>query len=373
MTDCLICYDETSDVLPCGHNCHYDCLASLIINSSNKNITNKCCFCFKDLGIETLTNIVKNCSKIKELIQTCVKKDNPVLLSVIQEHHPEEYRIILIYSIKNVKEFSDFIKKNNITDENIIIYALMLSDKLEEWINAKIHTFVRMLNMVLTIITEQHLNILINYMEEKNYDDRNKKYYISHIFKELNNKCLSDEILYKMVAINFPNCNTNKYLVKYNNFNDELIRIVIKNNNLYLFEKIVNVGGYKITKEMIDYVIINRCKEIMHFLLNQKLWNFTDAQIIMAIEYGIVDYLLTRLLNQSFISLSKSKIILLAATKAQYNEKNDIYIKLFARYIPDINTMIQIYKDGQIDKFKFYLEKINQSEAELVKNELGIH
>lgn len=111
MTDCLICYDETSDVLPCGHNCHYDCLASLIINSSNKNITNKCCFCFKDLDIETLTNIVKNCSKIKELIQTCVKKDNPVLLSVIQEHHPEEYRIILIYSIKTVKEFSDFIKK----------------------------------------------------------------------------------------------------------------------------------------------------------------------------------------------------------------------------------------------------------------------
>jgi hypothetical protein len=83
--------------------------------------------------------------------------------------------------------------------------------------------------------------------------------------------------------------------------------------------------------------------------------------------------LLTRLLNQSFISLLKSKIILLAATKIPDNEKNDIYCKLCSRYIPDTNTMIQIYKDGQLDKFEFYLEKINQSDAELVKNELGIH
>ncbi len=362
MSECLLCYDHTEDIISCGHNCHYDCLASVMIKSSNKTIENKCCFCFKDFSEETLIGVVKNCSNIKDLLKICIKKDNVVLLGLFQQHYPQEFLTIQLYSIKTDYEFFKLVEKYKLPEENIIIYSLIVSDNLADCFHCKANLFRSLIIYSLDIRTEEHLVTLIQYIKE-NFTCRRYGDYIVEMFMCLTNKCLSDEMLDNLVNMDIRSETINKTLLKYNNISDDLIKIIIKNNNYTMFDILIKYG-YEITEEMIYVAITNNSEEILHTILNENLWDFTKEQIILTVQYGLAN-IFWKLYKKNMIVCLDDEIILIA-------EKN-IWRTLYdCGYIPDKNIMTQIYKQNQVEKFDYYLSIINKNIAMEIKLELGL-
>ncbi len=361
MSECLLCYDHTEDIISCGHNCHYDCLASVMIKSSNKTIENKCCFCFKDFDEQTLTNIVKNCSKIKELLQISIKKDNVVLIGLIQEHRPQERLMVELYSIRNHVEFYEFIKKNGVSEKDTIIYALIVADNFDNCFHYKTNIFRTLIIDTLDIRTENQLDILINYIKENLYTINNP--YIIEMFLCLANKCLSDEMLNKLVSLGIDDAIFNRMLVKYNNISDDLVKIIMQNNNHSLLHTLIKYG-YEITEEMVDIAITHKSVEILHKLLDENIWTFTKKQIILIAYYGL-NCVFWKLYKKNMLGCLDDEIILIA-------EKNIWGTLYICEYIPDKKTMIQIYNQNQLEKFEYYLPKLDKNTSMEIKLELGI-
>lgn len=364
MSDCLICYDENAPEIPCGHHCHYGCIANSFVTNKNKDLVNKCIFCFREFDKNILRAIIKNYPDISALINAARKMNNYSLIVLIRETLPIESIEIYVSTITDSTEFYDFIGNNSFSDEEIMSLSLKYVFNLSREGYYCVGMYVKLVKKYFGKFTEEHFSFAIDHILSYNIK-YSTKFSLYKLYTQLVDKTISNPTIIKLIDNDIFNYSSlRNQILKYNYIDDEVILSIIKNDDRGSFKYIIT-HGYDITQELIDKIIQLQSVYMLNLVIKNKKWDFTERELYMVIDYGMVDSMF-KIVKEADIYLT-NEIILRIGEKCEH--KDDMrrameYLYYLNKFIPDKNIMTRLYKENKKEKFKFYKSKF----PELVDN-----